>query len=215
MSFLDFIAQAEGTSNGRGYNEVLGYGRYGYPERPLTEMTLDEVYDFGRSVLRHPENDFNSSAVGRYQIVGTTMRDLQETLGLSGDTRFTPEVQDRMARALLARRGRDPAALRLEWQGLEGYSDEQIAAALSGSPYAGPSPSTAPPARPALSMLARGDAAPDYDALMKQLEALSPARTATQPWDGQGPFLPHKHQRLADYGRARQMGQSLRQLQRR
>ena len=63
MDFLDFIKEAEGTAGQPNpYDVVLGYGRYGTPPKPLTQMTLDEVYDFGRTMLAHPDNNFNSSA---------------------------------------------------------------------------------------------------------------------------------------------------------
>ena len=92
---LDAIARAEGTYDS-GYDTVLGYGRYGTPPKPLTQMTLDEVYKWGQEVLR-PNSGMNSSAVGRYQFVGGTMMDRARELGISGNTLFSPEVQDRLA----------------------------------------------------------------------------------------------------------------------
>jgi hypothetical protein len=59
-------------------------------------MTLDEVYDWGQNVLR-PNSGMNSSAVGRYQFVGGTMMDRARELGLSGNTVFSPKVQDMLA----------------------------------------------------------------------------------------------------------------------
>jgi len=51
----------------RRFNTVLGYGRYGLPNKPLTDMTLAEAFAFGRQVqAKHGR----SSALGRYQIVG-------------------------------------------------------------------------------------------------------------------------------------------------
>ena len=83
-SMLDLIGYAEGTDKGRGYNETLGYGAFTGGRRNLVTMTLDEVQAMQKQMLAHPENGFNSSAVGRYQIVGKTMKGLMAELGLSG-----------------------------------------------------------------------------------------------------------------------------------
>jgi muramidase (phage lysozyme) len=103
---MDLIGRSEGTDRARGYNETLGYGRYTGGNVDLTSMTLAEVSALQRRMLAHPENRQNSSAVGRYQIVGTTMRGLIQEMGLNpNETRFTPEIQDAMAARLLERRG--------------------------------------------------------------------------------------------------------------
>ena len=113
-NLLDEIAEGEGTSDAtarqRGYNSgydvTLGYGAYADDKsKPLTSMTLGEVKALQRRMLNNPSNRFNSSAAGRYQIVGTTLRGLQREMGLSDDEVFTPELQDRMALQLLERRG--------------------------------------------------------------------------------------------------------------
>jgi hypothetical protein len=46
-----------------------------------------------------------STAIGGYQIIYKTLRSLKQGLGLSGSERFTPELQDHLADALLQRRG--------------------------------------------------------------------------------------------------------------
>jgi hypothetical protein len=38
--------------------------------------------------LKHPDNRFNSSALGRYQIVRTGLRTIRKTLGLPGKPRI-------------------------------------------------------------------------------------------------------------------------------
>ncbi len=113
---LDEIAEGEGTDDATaarhgyqsGYDVTLGYGAY-VPShlrgRNLTDMTVGEVKELQRAMLRHPNNNLNSSAVGRYQIVGTTLRGLQEEMGIPDNARFSPELQDRMAQKLLERRG--------------------------------------------------------------------------------------------------------------
>lgn len=114
---LDLIAYAEGTDRGRSYNETLGYGAFTGGPVNLTNMTLAEVRDLQRQMLAHPNNTFNSSAVGRYQIVGSTLEGLIGNLGLSMDERFTPELQDRLALELLRENGGGVGAVRGQWEG--------------------------------------------------------------------------------------------------
>ncbi|APZ53748.1 phage tail tape measure protein [Salipiger abyssi] len=122
----DLIGYAEGTDKGRGYNETLGYGKFTGGDVNPVSMTLDEVLALQKRMLAHPDNDYNSSAVGRYQIVSKTLRSLMEEMGLSGNERFSENLQDQMADILIERRGRSPSALRNEWEGLRRVSDEKI-----------------------------------------------------------------------------------------
>jgi hypothetical protein len=97
------------------YNTILGNGKYGSTDRPITQMTMGELYDFGRNTLIPNTRDNEqlglkgtgkgSSAVGAYQIVGDTMQDIGSKL--YGDnwrnTQFSPEVQDAMAKVIYDR----------------------------------------------------------------------------------------------------------------
>ncbi|MBB4067163.1 phage tail tape measure protein [Gellertiella hungarica] len=132
-NMLDLIGAAEGTDRGRGYNETLGYGAFTGGAVNLTGMTLDQVIALQTQMLRHPANTFNSSAVGRYQITRTTLQSLIQELGLTGDRMFDQETQDELARALLRRRGNDPAGLRNEWEGLRRVDDSTIRNAYTGT----------------------------------------------------------------------------------
>lgn len=128
---FDLIGAAEGTDRGRGYNETLGYGRFTGGDVNLTSMTLDQVLALQRRMLAHPENTFNSSAVGRYQIVSRTLRDLMSQMNLSGDEMFDEQMQDRLAAQLLRRRrGQGLEGLRNEWEGLRRVDDATINTAL-------------------------------------------------------------------------------------
>lgn len=126
---LDLIAKVEGTDKGRGYNETLGYGAYTGGPVNLINMTLREVLALQRQMLAHPDNTYNSSAVGRYQIVGTTLGGegltgqggLIKTLGLDLDQLFDEQMQDRLAAQLVretAARGTQKDWYN-QWQGLE------------------------------------------------------------------------------------------------
>lgn len=104
---LDLIGYTEGTDRGRGYNETLAYGAYTGGDRELVRMTLDEIDHLQTAMLAHPRNKWNSSALGRYQIVRTTLRQIRKKLGLPGSALFDEAMQDRMACFLLGRRGID------------------------------------------------------------------------------------------------------------
>lgn len=107
---LELIAYAEGTTpernpNAEGYNTTLGYGAYTGGSVNLTGMTLKEVDQLQTRMLKHPDNRWNSSAVGRYQIVRTTLRSLKKKLKLPDDAVFDEKLQDRLALELLNQRG--------------------------------------------------------------------------------------------------------------
>lgn len=96
-SMLNLIGSAEASGD---YNLVFGQrGKV-----PVTDMTVDEV-------LFH-QNDMKSSgspstAVGRYQFLQKTLKSVKKEMGLSGDEKMSPELQDRMAVHLMRRRGLD------------------------------------------------------------------------------------------------------------
>lgn len=113
QALLDRIALGEGTDEAMarakgytsGYDVTLGYGAYATPNKPLSQMTLGEVIALQQQMLRNPRNKLHSTAVGRYQILGGTLRPLMGRLGYTDKTTFSPDVQDRMARQLLVDRG--------------------------------------------------------------------------------------------------------------
>lgn len=106
---IDLIGKAEGTAppKGRGYNETLAYGLLTDGPVELVTMTLKEVDDLQTRMLRHPENRWNSSAVGWGQIVRTTKRHIESTLKLDKSLLYDKDMQDRMICYLLGVRGID------------------------------------------------------------------------------------------------------------
>lgn len=101
---LDLIGKSEGTDKGRGYNETLGYGAYTGGDQNLTGMTLDQIDALQSRMLAHPDNKLHSSALGRYQITQTTLRDLRKQMGLDGQSVYDPALQDRLASKLIEQR---------------------------------------------------------------------------------------------------------------
>jgi len=104
---LDLIGKSEGTDKGRGYNETLGYGAYTGGDVNLIGMTLDQIDKLQTKMLQHPKNKLRSSALGRYQIIRTTLRAIRQQLGLTGSEKFDAAMQDRLGCYLLGQRGID------------------------------------------------------------------------------------------------------------
>lgn len=100
---LDLLGMSEGTDKGRGYNETLGYGKYTGGAVNLTDMTLDQVADLQKKMLA---NGASSTAVGRYQFLSKTLKDLSGQLGLDpSTTKFTADIQDKLANKDIENRG--------------------------------------------------------------------------------------------------------------
>lgn len=94
VTFLNLMGNLEGPY---GFDSVSGFAP-APPERPLTEMTLSEVIAYQE---RLRALGTVSSAVGRYQFIYLTLRDLVERHGISGDLVFDSEVQTYLARFLM------------------------------------------------------------------------------------------------------------------
>lgn len=109
------ISRSEGTDDAAvtrsrglyssGYDVTFGNNRFGTPSKPVSQMTLDEVNQYQNDMLNNPANTGHTSAVGRYQIVGRTLRGLRREMGLDGSEIFSPDLQDKMARRLLEESG--------------------------------------------------------------------------------------------------------------
>ncbi|UVC10179.1 hypothetical protein IHQ71_06120 [Rhizobium sp. TH2] len=138
-NILDLIGSVE---SGGDYNATLDNGRWTGGAQNLTSMTLSQVRDLQRQMLADPANRAlygdgqGSSALGKYQITGRTLEGLMSELGLAGDQVFDQNTQDELARALLRRRGNNPAELRNEWEGLRRVDDSTIRNAYDGTPTA-------------------------------------------------------------------------------
>ena len=93
---LNMIAAAESGGN---YNAMLGDARQSSID--LTGMTMDEIDALQTKMI----GERGGSAIGRYQYVQETLRGLRQDLGIKGDEKFTPEMQDRLATESMRRRG--------------------------------------------------------------------------------------------------------------
>lgn len=133
---LELIASKE---SGGDYNATLDHGRWTGGPRDLVNMSLNEILALGDS-MRTPENRAlygdgkGSSALGKYQITGQTLRGLIETLGLTGNELYDPAMQDRLATELIRqRRPQGVEGLRQEWAGLQNVPAAVIQAALGNT----------------------------------------------------------------------------------
>jgi muramidase (phage lysozyme) len=95
---LSVIRKAEAP--GDSYNRIFGTSQ----TFDLTSKTIGEVKQLQAEMLQRGSP---SSAVGAYQFLRKTLAETQQSLGIDDDTLFTEEVQDRLAVALLKRRGVD------------------------------------------------------------------------------------------------------------
>ena len=98
----DLVGKLE---SGGDYNKmVIPTGKGIKPEKPITEMTLDEVSSLQDKMKK--SGDYPSTAVGKYQYLQGTLKGVakQENLDTSS-TKFTPEIQERLFKRTLVNRG--------------------------------------------------------------------------------------------------------------
>lgn len=96
-SLLQLIARAESNDNYNAY-----FGNPGNTSIDFTKMPIEEVMTWQTNYVQ--QGNF-SSAVGRYQIINTTLAGLVRQLGIDTKQKFDQATQDKMAIALLERRG--------------------------------------------------------------------------------------------------------------
>jgi hypothetical protein len=96
QALLDLIGRVE--SRGQ-YTALVGNNRF---EPQLTSMTVQEVLKFQQGMLNRGHE---STAVGKYQIIRGTLQSLVDDGAVALNETFSPATQDRLAIALLNRRG--------------------------------------------------------------------------------------------------------------
>lgn len=94
---LTAIAKGESQDN---YNAYFGHAANS--DIKFTDMTIGEVLAWQDSFV---EQGAPSNAVGKYQIIASTLRGLVVQLGLNANDTFNAPMQDRLAMALIDRRG--------------------------------------------------------------------------------------------------------------
>lgn len=148
-SFLNLIDKTEGGGN---YSTLYGHSQNGgrFDGVDVSNMTLAQLYEFsdpsgpyGQWVAAN-NNGTVATPMGRFQIVGSTLRNAADEMGLSPDTPFNANTQNAVAAHLARRRlsgARSPsakrAALRAEWHGFRSVSDEALDQAIAQFEAAG------------------------------------------------------------------------------
>ncbi len=94
---LHLIARAESNDNYDAY-----FGSPGNTSIDFTSMPVAEVLAWQAEYVQQGSP---SSAVGRYQIINTTLAGLVRQLDIDTSQKFSKSMQDRLAIALLERRG--------------------------------------------------------------------------------------------------------------
>lgn len=94
---LNTIAKVESKNNYNAY-----FGNSNNTSIQFTSMTVNEVLAWQKQFV---EQGYPSSAVGRYQIIDSTLRGLVRELKIDENMKFDEALQDRLAIALLERRG--------------------------------------------------------------------------------------------------------------
>lgn len=97
LPLLSLIGRVESNDNYNAY-----FGNASNKEIIFTDMTIAEVMKWQEDFIAQGHA---SSAVGRYQIISTTLAGLVRQLDLDTTQKFDAAMQDRLAIALLERRG--------------------------------------------------------------------------------------------------------------
>lgn len=94
---LRLVSEAESSANYNAY-----YGNPANTTIAFTEMPIKDVRAWQKSYV---EQGSPSSAVGKYQFIDITLDSVMEELALSEEQAFDEVTQDKMAVALVERRG--------------------------------------------------------------------------------------------------------------
>lgn len=137
-SFLDILAQSEGTDFNpnplaKGYNTTLDYDKWTGP-LDLVNMTLKEILVVQDRMVQQTKNIYGdsegrrgSSAMGRYQITGQTLRDAITRMGLDPNAKFDKPMQDAIAMWLADQSVSAGRTIGSRWDGVRKLNTEAAA----------------------------------------------------------------------------------------
>jgi hypothetical protein len=142
------IEKYESNQGPEAYNTLYGHSqRKGgkFEGINVSNMTIAEILafqnpsgEYGQWVKQNNPNRQVSTPVGKYQFVGTTLRQVVNNMGLPKETVFTPEVQDKIFNYHIKNR-LDSAStvdekrriLRAEWEGFKSASNKELDAIIN------------------------------------------------------------------------------------
>ena len=145
-AFRTALADQEAES----YSTIFGNAEKAggkFAGKDVTNMKMSEVFDFvkpGGAFNKYNRDTYgkNTTAIGKYQMVGGTLRDLRDRgvlkkLGITEDTPFNRATQDKIAMHLAERRvkGKSLTAarkgMRNEWEGFKKLSNAELDAIIN------------------------------------------------------------------------------------
>ena len=111
--WAELAPKIKARESGGDYDALYGFSnRQGgaFEGTKLTDMTVDQAIQFSDpdgpyGQWSKQQLGYVATPMGAYQIVGTTLRDIKENMGLTGDEQMTPELQEAMAKWLYENRG--------------------------------------------------------------------------------------------------------------
>lgn len=136
-SFSAHIARNESGGAADQYDTLFGHRNRGNGVK-VSNMTIKEASDFASpsgSYATSVKGEIGRVAtpMGKFQIVGTTLRKLQDNLGLPDDVPFSPAVQEQLGLYLAQQRVNGPRSmeaaregLRNEWEGFKNLSNAEL-----------------------------------------------------------------------------------------
>lgn len=139
-SFLSAIDKTEGGGN---YDTLFGHAQKGglFGNVRVSQMPISEVIAFASPSGQYGQSvkgkvGHVATPMGRYQIVGSTLKQAAKEMGLDPSTPFSPQVQDAMAthiaKKAIAGKSDSQAinALRNTWEGFKSVPDSQMVSIL-------------------------------------------------------------------------------------
>jgi uncharacterized protein (TIGR02594 family) len=92
MTLADAFSVHESKGNYNIFNQGAGH-KYKQGQTDFSKMTVNQVIERQNLGQKDPNKLF---AIGKYQIIPETLKDAKSKLKLSGDEKFTPEMQDKI-----------------------------------------------------------------------------------------------------------------------
>ena len=145
-AFRQALADQEAESYSTIFGNTEKEGKK-FAGKDITSMKMSEVFDFvkpGGAFNEYNKDAFgkNTTAIGKYQMVGATLRDLRDRnildkLGIKEDTTFNRETQDKIAMHLAERRVKGKSleaarkGMRDEWEGFKKLDNEELDAIIN------------------------------------------------------------------------------------
>ncbi|WP_259665069.1 hypothetical protein [Rhizobium bangladeshense] len=158
-----FMAALDSTEGAGAYDTLFGHAQKNGPfaGTDVSKMPIREVIAFTDPSGPYAQSVKNqigrvATPVGRYQVVGTTLRNAVGALGLDPNAPFDKNAQDAvgayLARQRIASANSLPgqiAALRQEWHGFKNVPDAQMAQIIADFQSGAPAPQVASVTAPA------------------------------------------------------------------